>query len=256
MTLRLQGARVLVTRPTEQSGNLCRLIEQAGGVAVRFPVIEIVPIEMPAAPVNPVEEYRWIVFVSANAVRFALSDKNGFAAGKNARIAAVGQATAAALRAAGLTVDLVPAAGFDSEALLAAPEMRRVDGLSVLIVRGEGGRELLADELRARGAKVDYLEVYRRTKPQIDRQTLAGLKTGDKPDVITANSGESLKNLMELAGEETGKILKSIPLAVVSERIKKTALEMGFARVAVSKSPSDAAVAAAVGALLDEVNRE
>ena len=122
------------------------------------------------------DKFQWVVFISANAVNFALKANNGkIDRLKTVRFAAMGRATAQALEAAGLTVDVVPEQGYTSEALLAMPQMQQVKGQACLIVRGEGGREELANTLRSRGADVHYLEVYKRTIPSIDSSQVVQL---------------------------------------------------------------------------------
>ncbi|MGZ5052908.1 MAG: uroporphyrinogen-III synthase [Methylobacter sp.] len=242
----LNGAHILVTRPEHQAENLCRLIEQQGGVAVRFPALEIVATNN----VDPIREmlgnldkFQWIVFISANAVNFALKANSGKIPGtKFARFAAVGQATAQAMKMAGLPVDLVPEQGYNSEALLMAPELQQVEGQHCLIVRGEGGREQLATTLRGRGAEVDYLEVYKRVIPQIDSSSIIQLLAHRRLDVITVTSAEALQNLKLMLDNKNNKLLSSIPLVAVSDRIARIAADMGFNRITVTDSPIDAAI--------------
>ncbi|MDD5632949.1 MAG: uroporphyrinogen-III synthase, partial [Methylococcales bacterium] len=169
----LNGARVLVTRPAHQAENLSRLIEEQGGVAVRFPTLAIVALDDSSrikSTLANLDKYQWLVFISANAVTMYgyYSDSDKMAKFKSARIAAIGKATAQALVLAGLPVDLAPEAGYNSEALLAMPQMQQMNGQRCLIVRGEGGRDELAVTLRSRGANVDYLDVYKRAVPVID----------------------------------------------------------------------------------------
>lgn len=242
----LNGAHILVTRPEHQADNLSRLIEQQGGVAVRFPTLEIVAREdtgdIKNTLANP-DKFQWIIFISANAVNFALKANDGKIPGtKSVRFAAVGQATAEAMKLAGLPVDLVPVNGYNSEALLAMPELQQVAGQHCLIVRGEGGREQLATTLRNRGAKVDYLEVYKRVIPGIDNAPVVELLAQHALDVITVTSAEALQNLNVMLGEQNNKLLPLIPLVVVSDRIRRQAFDMGFNRIAVTDSPIDTAI--------------
>jgi uroporphyrinogen-III synthase len=243
----LNGAHVLVTRSAHQAENLSRLITEQNGVAVRFPTLAIVAVDDFCTIQNTLadlDRYQWLVFVSANAVTMHsyYSDSGKMDQFKSVRIAAIGKATAQALALAGLPVDLVPESGYTSEALLAMPQMQQMKGQYCLIVRGEGGREELAATLRSRGANVEYLEVYKRTIPNVDSSQLSLLLAQDKLDVITVTSGEALQNLLIMLEEKHHHQLFEVPLVVVSNRIRQIAADMGFKRIAVASSPSDVAI--------------
>jgi uroporphyrinogen-III synthase len=243
----LNGAHILVTRPSHQAENLSRLIDERGGVAVRFPTLAIVALDDSCTIQNTLahlDRYQWLVFISANAVTMHgyYSDGGKIDRFKSVRIAAIGKATAQALALAGLPVDLVPESGYNSEALLAMPQMQLMKGQSCLIVRGEGGREELATTLRNRGANVEYLDVYKRIIPRVDSSQLSLLLVQDKLDVITVTSGEALQNLLIMLEEKYHQRLFEVPLVVVSNRIRQIAADMGFKRIAVASSPSDAAI--------------
>jgi len=243
----LNGARILVTRPANQAGNLSRLIEERGGVAIRFPTMDIVALDDSCAiqsTLAHLDRYQWVVFVSANAVTMHsyYSDDGKIKKFKSMRIAAIGKATAQALAQAGLPVDLVPESGYNSEALLAMPQMQQMQGQGCLIVRGEGGREELATALRSRGAYVEYLDVYKRIIPSIDNSQVSLLLAQDTLDVITVTSGEALQNLLIMLEEKHHQQLFKVPLVVVSNRIRQIAADMGFKRIAVTNSPSDVAI--------------
>jgi len=111
-----------------------------------------------------------------------------------------------------------------------------------LIVRGEGGREELAATLRSRGATVDYLDVYRRIIPDSDSSPVSLLLAQDKLNVITATSGAAVQNLVIMLEEKYHRRLFVAPLVVVSDRIGQIAADLGFKRIAVTESPSDAAI--------------
>ncbi|MGZ4992745.1 MAG: uroporphyrinogen-III synthase [Methylobacter sp.] len=241
----LNGAHVLVTRPEHQAENLSRLIEQRGGIAVRFPTLDIAPRDTDEEIRNTLtnlDSFEWVIFISANAVNFALKANSGKIPGtKFVRFVAVGQSTAEAMKMAGLPVDLVPDNGYNSEALLAMPQLQQVERQEILIVRGEGGREQLATTLRSRGAEVNYLEVYKRIIPHIDSSPIVELLAQRSLDVITVTSAEALQNLNVMLGENN-KLLSSVPLVVVSDRIRCIAADMGFNRITVTDSPIDTAI--------------
>ena len=242
----LNGVRVLVTRPQHQAENLCRLIEEQGGITVRFPTLAIVGCDNLRAirdTFTHLDDFQWLIFISANAVNFALKANDGkIPHSKVRQIAAIGKATANALAIAGVPVDLHPEQPYNSEALLAMPHLQEVQGQKILIVRGEGGREELASTLHHRGADVHYLNVYKRTIPIISNTTIVNLLEQNKLDVITVTSAEILQNLLIMLGEARHRQLFSLPLVVVSDRIKQLATELGFKRIAVAGSPSDEAI--------------
>ncbi|WP_255556639.1 fused uroporphyrinogen-III synthase HemD/membrane protein HemX [Methylococcus sp. Mc7] len=241
----LSGLRVLVTRPKDQAEPLCKLVEAAGGSAVRFPLLDIEPSARAAeaaALLRQVSDWDWWIFVSANAVNQARVLGALPPDGARPRIAAIGKATADALVETGITVDLIPESQANSEGLLNMPEMRDVADRRILIVRGEGGRETLKERLVERGALVQYAELYRRvpvytgTEPLVDGLRTAGL------DILTATSGEAIEHLYSLVPPEDRPRLIETPLVVISERLKNQAGSLGFRHVSVADTASDAAV--------------
>lgn len=251
----LNGARILVTRPAAQSENLCSLIESRGGVPVRFPTLEIAARQPEAQAVQDAEASDWLIFTSSNAVDFAIPAFGGKMPGwRGAKIAAVGAATADALRRAGCAVDCVPAGEFSSEGLLAEAAMQQVAGLRCTIVRGVGGREKLADGLRARGAAVAYLEVYSRKLPAADTGGLRDDLHAKRLAAVTVTSVEALQNLVAMLDGEAIEPLRQIGLVVASERIGQNAEQLGFERIAVSPQATDAAILETLTTLLNGEN--
>ncbi|MCK5829229.1 MAG: uroporphyrinogen-III synthase [Methylococcales bacterium] len=236
---------LLVTRPKRQAESLCRLIDQQGWKSIRFPTLEIVALENNKInqQLEVINQYRWLIFISANAVNFALSANDGTIEHfKKSSIAAVGKATEKALHSIGLSVSLIPDAHFNSEGLLATKEMINVRGQACLIIRGKGGRETLANSLRERGAKVDYMEVYTREKPEYNDSNIADMLRQGTLNIITITSGEGLNNLMAMIAEELHDKLVSVPIIVISHRIKKIAEKIGFKHISVTEKPGDTAI--------------
>jgi uroporphyrinogen-III synthase len=161
-------------------------------------------------------------------------------------LAAVGARTAGVLEEAGLHVSLVPEKGFTSEDLLAMSELQEVAGRRVLIIKGEGGRRLIADTLRARGAEVDEISVYRRCLPQIDAQSVHDQTRLGAIDLITLTSVETVDNLVTLLGEAMGERLYDIPVVAGSVRIAARATELGFKSIVQAENPSDESMSDAV----------
>lgn len=230
----LQDLKVLVTRPAQQAQSLCQRITALGGVAVSFPVLDIRPPADPAglqgAPAT-LDQYDWAIFVSANAVQRALPvilAQRSWPV--TVRIAVIGKSSAAALDRFGLSAQACPSEQFDTEGLLALPTMQQVAGQRVVIFRGQGGRETLAERLRERGARVDYVACYRRVKPPIDSQKLNELGKIGVPDIVLVNSADSLNNLCQLLGEQPDLDLFNRQLLVVSERLVSVAGRCGFVK--------------------------
>ena len=214
----LAGAGVLVTRPEHQAGPLVDAIEAAGGRAVRFPAIDISPLPAEAvdAAAAGLHDPDIAIFVSPNAVRHGLDH------GGAARVAAVGPATAAALEAAGRPAHIRPQGGFDSEHLLAEPELNDVAGRVVRIIRGQSGRELLADTLRERGAVVEYLTVYTRRPARPGAAALTRLEAdwcAGGIDAVTIMSVETLVNLVSLLPAACKNRLRQTLLVTPAERV-------------------------------------
>lgn len=210
----LTGLSVLVTRPAAQAETLCARIEELGGSSIRFPTIAIEPHSAP-----PAEPCDLVVFVSVNAVQHG---RHLVAPNANIKVAAIGRATAAALRDAGLTVDYVPEAGFTSEALLSHPQLSLSSGMRALIVRGEGGREMLQAEFATRGLIVHTREVYKRVRPQIDvaaREAIENEWSEGDIDIVTLTSIATLDHLREMLSDRGNSLLKRTPVLVVSTRI-------------------------------------
>lgn len=226
---------MLVTRPEQQAKSLCDSITAGGGVAIAMPVLDIVPILPWDTSELSLTEQDMIIFISRNAVTHFVA---GLVVGltDKVQLVAVGSGTAATMREHGLRVDIQPPPPAGSESLLTMPELKKVQDKKILIVRGDGGRELLADTLVARGAKINYLEVYRRGLPSRSKMEIEQAKTADCI-VITSIAG--LDNLCQLIDIEE---LAPKWLIVMSERIRQYALTLGFQQCVVVADASDAAV--------------
>jgi len=240
----LSGQKVLVTRPEHQSAALIKAIEQAGGEAVSFPVLAIAPttrLDQAKQKWQQLSGYQWIVFISANAVNYMADMLGGkIELPETIDVAAIGKATATALMQHGIAVDLMPLNGYNSEALLQMPEWQDLTGQKVMIVRGEGGREKLAQTLKQRGAETDYMEVYRRIKPESDHRKIKTLLERNDLSAIVLMSGEAVQNLCTMLNPDDA--LRSIPVVVISARIAEIAAGLGFRRVLVSQGVSEQAI--------------
>ncbi|RFC39276.1 MAG: uroporphyrinogen-III synthase [Candidatus Nitrotoga sp. CP45] len=151
------------------------------------------------------------------------------------KIAAVGQGSVRALRDYGVTNVIAPQDRFDSEALLALPELKQTAGWRVAIFRGNGGRKLLGDTLNARGAEVEYATCYQRAKPHQDTTMLIAAS----PDAITVTSSEALGYLWDMLDSMAKKQLAAVPLFVPHARIAETAHKLGWSEVVLTGEGDD-----------------
>ena len=243
----LQQAHVLITRPAHQAHRLKELITELGGIAVSLPTLAIAPVadtQQLKAKLAKLADYDFLIFVSANAVTMLQQqvDNDKMPATLKGQWVAIGEATAQAMQQIGWTVDIVPRQGFNSEALLATAALQNVAGQKILIVRGHGGREILSTQLSARGANVDYLDIYQRVLPSVNTTETLNLLNQQRLSAITMTSGEALHNLMTLIDAHYHQLLKAVPLIVLSERIGHIAQHIGFKHIAVAKKPTDAAI--------------
>jgi uroporphyrinogen-III synthase len=243
----LAGRGILITRPAEQADGLAARIESLGGNAVLFPAMVIAPPENTSAlahVVGNLRDYDLIIFISPTSVERAwpfIRERHGDWP-RGFALAAVGQSTARMLASYEASHVLVPEEGADSESLLGMDALRDVSGKRILIVRGEGGRELLADTLRQRGATVDYAEAYRRVKPDVDPASLLALWRRGGIQAVTVTSREILANLFDLLGEAGLPLLRATPLFAMHERIADAARTRGVSTVQTTASGDDGLV--------------
>jgi uroporphyrinogen-III synthase len=245
----LAGVGVLITRPREQAAAMAARIVAMGGTAVVFPAIEI------AAPLDPallqtriahLAEFDLVVFVSPNAVTWALPL---FVAHhpdwpRGCRVAAVGQGTRRVLSAQGITEVLTPRQEAGGAGLLDLPELAAPAPRQVLIVRGAGGRDDLAQGLAARGARVEYAECYRRLRPEADSGPIIERWRRCEIDAVIVTSGEILDNLADMLGAAGAPFLRATPMFVHHPRIAQAARARGISTVIDAGADGDALIEA------------
>lgn len=238
----LAGRHVVVTRPTGQAAHFATALSEAGATPVLFPVLEIRDVEdkTPLADVAiRLEGFDLAVFVSPNAIQRALAVVLRHRAWPAAlRVAALGKSSERELARHGIRDVISPALRFDSEALLELPELVEVRGRRVVIFRGDGGREVLGDTLKARGASVEYVTCYRRGRPQLDPAPLLRLWEEGRLDAVTLTSSEGLRNFFDMVGRLGQAWLKKTPAFVPHQRIAEQAQALGLAQV-VPTGPGD-----------------
>lgn len=223
---------MLVTRPAHQSVALCQRLYDEGAKVVPIPALRIESLQQNSGDVS---EWDWVFFVSANAVRF-FEGETGIA-----KVVAIGEQTAEALRRKGISTSLVPARGFTTEDLVAMPALESLAGQRCLIVRGDGGRGVLREVLEARGAMVQYLEVYRRVPLDAvsDEEWQPMLATARSVAMFT--SGDSLRYFRSALTASACDRFDRLAKIVGSGRIAEVALETNHpdAVIVTAHDPSD-----------------
>lgn len=229
MTLPLAGRTIAVTRPPEQATKLTAAIEAAGGMVISFPLLDIQALPDLSGfhhAIMPLTQFDWVIFISSNAVQHGMPLLKQVGVPPSLKFAAIGPTTAASLHGFGITQVLTPQERFDSESLLALDAFQNMQGQRVLIVRGVGGREVLAETLRQRGAEVVFGECYRRVNPQSSAQVLAQAYDEGKLHGIVITSSEALRFLLDLGPNASW--LQDTPLFVNHARIAEQAQAAGL----------------------------
>ena len=239
----LSALTVLVTRPKQLAQPLCEAIEALGGNACLYPTINIV------APADPrsldkalkhLDAMDLCIFISQHAVLASapLLKQHWPSLPSHLQIAAIGSATAAQLRQHQLPVHLCPTEQFSSEGLLNLKALQILHNKKVLIIRGEGGREKLAQTIQQRGGQVFETIAYRRQRPCSVKLPVAL----NKIDIIVSTSNESLDNLWAMLAKDKQQ-LAATPLLVLSHRMASHAKQLGFLQVPiVAKQASNQAI--------------
>lgn len=234
----LRGLGIVVTRPLSQAQNLKAAIEQHGGKAILFPVLEIVEAQELApihALIDRLDEFDIGIFISPTAVDKAMNLIRARRELPPKMLkACIGRASLRELRACGVTDAIAPASQFDSEHLLAMPEFADVAAKRIVIFRGDGGRELLGDELAKRGAIVEYAECYRRVRPNVNAGPLLYGWARGEIDAVTVTSGEGMHNLFDLVGKLGQQWIKKTPLFAPHTRIADVARALGLTTIFVT----------------------
>lgn len=240
----LHDRHIVITRPIGQAGKLSKLVQAAGGEVISFPLIEIAPLSNYQAfehTISSLHEYDWAIFISSNAVQNGMPFVSKLELPSSLKFAAIGPSSAAELSKFGIQNTLIPKDRFDSESLLALPEMQTVKNQKVMIFRGIGGREVLADTLKSRGAEVNFAECYQRINPQQDLSQLKTFASTQSLDAIVVTSSEAMRNLLAMANHQAW--LKNVKLCVNHARIAEEPTQSGL-NVHIAAAPGDEAMLA------------
>lgn len=247
--------RLIVTRPQPQADAWVKRLEAAGFDAAAVPLLHTEACGDVTEPVSAalIDAAEGVVFVSPAAVTHFFEQRAEAVWPAHRWAAAPGPGTADRLLALGVPAESIvqpapDAAQFDSEALWQQLQHRLVSGARVVIVRGDGGRDWLAETLKASGAQVDFLQAYRRTAPRLDaseRATLASALAEPAAHLWLFSSAEAIGHLESLA---PGADWRACLALATHPRIEARARALGCARVYAAR-PSFEAVAAAARAI-------
>ncbi|MDE2083939.1 MAG: uroporphyrinogen-III synthase [Xanthomonadaceae bacterium] len=249
----LAGASVIVTRPAASAGSLRRRIRGLGGVPIGLPgsVLRAAPERAAVcAALIAARAAAVAVFVSPAAVKFAFAACPKLRFARATRICAVGVATARALSRRGLRDVVWPRTRQDSEGLLALPELRSLRGCRAVLIGAPGGRELLAQTLRNRRARLTRIDVYHRQAPRYSARQLVALEQAPAPLLLLASSAEALANLRAGIPLHLFARLAAGDVVVSSERLAARARAGLFANVHVAAGPAPAELLNAACAVL------
>lgn len=247
---------VVITRPLAQAEPLAQQVAACGREAVVFPLLEILPIAdttQASAVLAKADDYAIVAFVSPNAIDAAFSYMTDWPS--HVALAVVGEGSKAALARHGLTpanatiFSPVDPHRTDSQTLLDVLDIESLRGKKVLIVRGETGRELLADALREKGVEVEQLAAYRRVAPVLDDARRAVLlRVLEAPADWVITSSEALRILLQMVREVAGDAgvvkMQQQNLVVPHIRIAETAHALGFVNVTQTGSGDEQVLAA------------
>ncbi|MDO8329684.1 MAG: uroporphyrinogen-III synthase [Fluviicoccus sp.] len=249
----LAGLRVINTRPADRAPALSAALEAAGAAVDFLPLLEIAPMEMgpeQRRQLMDLDRYQVVFVVSPTAAMLGLELLLDYWPQWPAGVAwvAVGAASAHELVKAGLDPQ-VPAIE-TSEGVLALPALNALrPGDRVLVLRGEGGRNLVRDWLQAKSVRVDYLDLYQRRFPLSSVGLWQALESQSVPDAVILTSGESLRHWLALAAGAATRI----PAVVISPRLAAQARQDGIPEVVVADGTRPEAIVAALQAWREAV---
>jgi uroporphyrinogen III methyltransferase/synthase len=249
----LFGRRIVITRPRAQAAELARLLEDQGAEVLTFPTIETV-----AAPslaqldgaVRRAAEFDWIIFTSANGVRFFFGRLREIGADvrvwHRARLAAIGPQTAAELEQRGLHVDLVPGE-YRAEGVVDALARVGVNGRRILLPRAAGAREVLPNQLRKLGATVEEIVTYESVHPGERIGELRALLAAGEVDVVTFTSSSTVHNFAASFQTDVAGLVARAAVACIGPITAETAASYGLSVDIQPQTYTIPAFAAAIG---------
>lgn len=236
---------VLVTRPAHQAEEICPALEALGCDVICQPMLDIVAVaETPQIKslFMDIDLFAAVIAISRNAAEMGLNTLDQYWPQWPSDIdwIAIGPVTAGVMREQGLNVKM-PARQFDSEGALQMPELNNIEGKKVLIWRGIGGRETLAETLRERGAEVVYAELYQRLVPHYSEQQWQQVCA--QSPLLLVSSGQGLE---AIAAQQPRISEKVRGIIAPSARVAELAKSLGFLNIHISASAQDVDMLAAV----------
>ena len=229
----LTGARVLVTRSRPQASRLSALLIEAGAEPVEVATIAIEPLNDYAAldgALARLHSYDWVVLTSANGAealfdRLAVAARDARAFG-DAKVAAIGPATALALRRYGVLADFIPDV-YTTERVAESFTRLRLSGKAMLLAQADIAPKELADGLRAQGAMVDDVPAYRTVAPpDAGERAKAALASGTI-SIATFTSSSTVRNLAGLLRDDA-RLLHGVTIATIGPATTAAARECGL----------------------------
>ena len=245
----LAGIHVVITRPALQAATFAQRLAVLGGEPLICPAMIIAP-PPDDSPLRDalrrLGEFRYALFVSANAVEAVLTQQVPWPPSLTA--IAVGPTTADALVSGHITDVLMPPSRYDSEGVLELPELQHVEGIRIVLFRGEGadgatGRETMSETLEVRGAFVLPVTGYRRMRPTTGAAALLDTWRDGRVDAVVVTSTEVLDNFLDMIGDSGRALLGTTPLFVPHPRIAAHAAARGMTKI-VTTEATDAGVLA------------
>lgn len=238
---------VLVTRPEQAGVELCQQLNQLGVTTIYHPLLDIIPGSELKDLATILQQHDLVIAVSQHAVEqshlYLQAHQQSWPT--TCRYVAIGQKTAQSLsKVTGQTVNYPSVS--DSEHFLALDEFRSIAQSKVVILRGNGGRELIYDTLTHLGAKVSYKEVYRRVERPFDAQACLTQWQKAQVDTMIVTSSQQLTYFVSQFGSQLSEWIKQLHLLVPSDRTAQEARLMGFIDVIATGSASNSALVAAL----------
>jgi uroporphyrinogen III methyltransferase/synthase len=251
----LFGKRIMVTRSRGQASIFADMLIDRGATIIELPTIDVVPPhswDELDKTIHDMESYNWIIFTSANAVRFFMERLRELGCDirmlKGIGICSVGPKTAESLETFGLRADLIPAE-FKAEGVLMALGNENVKGKKILIPRAKIAREIIPEELRKMGAEVTVATAYENIKPEADVARAIKLFEDKKISAVTFTSSSTVHNFVEMIGQKGYKsLLNGVSVACIGPVTAKTAEGYGMK---IDVIPEDFTIPALVEALVD-----